>query len=429
MKDVRILLTSLAVAIAGLAASAHDAHAQRRMLVLIDASGSMGLARPGDAVNPTRFHAAKARSTQQILAQEMLGLSGVAVYTFTNSSSTPRTAGFVSVNDALDAIDALDPNADVGGITPLAGSMCDAVDALVADGGATRILQVSSDGAENNTPPGHPCFGPFSASSTEPYTAGSWENLVYNHAVDNVIVRIDLFNPDPIVELAARRADPEAAATRKAQPLARAGLAEDRPPTLVEFFGALARATGGELNVINDSAPLPVYGDLNADYCVDQTDANLVARKLGRTVAEVDSRLDLDQNGVIGFADYQVVLDNIDGTCGTPDTMVALAPVTCRGAQQIVIDGKKIETAGTAITATGACRITIKNSRIVAGEAAISTVGAARVVIENSHIAGEYASVDVLGAAHLRALNTIFTGVKLVVGALVYEDRGGNVWE
>jgi hypothetical protein len=433
MFNVRHLLTGLAVVIAMLAAGSKDAHAQRRMLVLIDATGSMTLPRPGDVVSPTRFHAAKALATQRVLEQDALGLDGVAVYTFQDSSSTLRTpGGFVPTNDALTAIDGLDPNTVPFGITPLAGSMCEAVQRLVDDGGAIKILQVSSDGEENATDPANECFGPFSTIAAEPFSAGSWQNKVYVKAVGAVIVRIDLFNPAPIISLAARAAvDPEGGGNAMQQQFASIAAAaiDDRPPTLEEFFGALARATGGQLVVAHDEEPLPVFADMDGDRCVNRTDAILLARQFSRSVPAVDGKFDLNQDGVVGFADYQILLDNRTPGCGAPDPFVLRTPIACHGAQIVNISGAVIESTALAIDVRGACKVNIRNSLLVAGQDAIKIVGAGLVTVDDSIIVGEHGALVAVGATKLSAANTIFHGKKQTVGAFLYIDRGGNVWE
>lgn len=433
MFNVRLLLTGLVVVIATLAAGSKDAHAQRRMLVLIDATGSMTLPRPGDVVNPTRFHAAKALASQRVLEQDALGLDGVAVYTFQDASATLRTVGgFVPTNDALIAIDGLDPLTVPFGVTPLAGSMCDAVDTLVTDGGTVKILQVSSDGEENATPPAHPCFGPFSMSAMEPFTGGSWQNKVYMKAVGAVIVRIDLFNPAPIISFAAQAAiDPEGGGTAMQQQFASIAAAaiDDHPPTLEEFFGALARATGGQLVVAHDEEPLPVFADMDGDRCVNRTDAILLARQFGKSVPAVDGKFDLNQDGVVGFADYQILLDHRTGACGAPDPYVLREPISCHGAQIITIDGKVIESTALAIDVRGACKVTIRNSLLVAGQDAIKIVGAGLVTVDNSIVVGEHGALVAVGATKLSAANTIFHGLRQTLGAFLYIDRGGNVWE
>jgi hypothetical protein len=427
--------------LATIIAGTTTAHAQRRMLVLIDASGSMTTSRPSDAVHPTRFDAAKALAEQRILEQDAVSaLSGVAVYTFSDLTSalqTPVSAsfptGFVPVNTALDTIDALDLFTVGGGSTPLAGSMCDAINTLTADGGSVKILQVSSDGLENSTPAGNPCAGPDSLDP-EPFTAGSWQNLVLSHFTGaGINVRIDLFDSSQI-SLAARRIapGPDELATEKVRAVAAfaAAAAAGQPPTLEEFFAVLARVTGGQVTLVDDNAAvLPVYADMNGDNCVDRTDGNLMARLFGQLVPPADGKFDLDTNGKIGFADYQLLLNNRTPGCGQPDPFVPRAPVVCTGGRPVVIDGQSIENAGITIDVHGACAIVIKNSLIVSGQNAIKVLGTAFVTVDNSIIVGENAVLSSEGATFLSAANSVFHGARNITGAFVLADRGGNVFE
>ena len=413
------------------------AHADRKMVVLIDASGSMTTARPADPTNPTRFAAAKARAVDQVRAQAKIGLDGVAVYTFSDVTATVQTLGFVGVNEALTAIGGLDLFTVGGGDTPLAGSVCDVVDVLVGTGATVKVLGLSSDGEENSTPLSHPCQGPFSAIPDAPYSDGSWQNKVLNYVVDHgVTPYIDLFNPDPIISFAARAADPEAARTAQARatsPIAKlaAGAATAGPPTLAAFFTELAREAGGRLTVIDDgTAKLPVTGDLSGDGCVDRSDALRIARGFGQVGDPQDLPLDLDGDGVVGFADYALAVASFTpGGCGTPDPYVARAPIVCTGLTTVTVTGQAIDGGGITVDARGACQLVIKNSLIVSGQSAIKVVGAAVITVDNSILVGENAVLTSSGATVLSAAKTVFHGKRSVPGALLYIDRGGNTWE
>lgn len=430
MRDPRLILSSIAVAFAAMTAAAGAAEAQgRRMLVLIDASGSMTITRTDGT---TRFDAAKTLARERIRTQAMAGLQSVAVFTFQNTGVTQRTAGFVAPNTALNVIEALELP-DISAVTPLAGSMCDAIDALLAQGDVTttRILQVSSDGEENATLATHPCFGPFSAINLEPFEAGSWQNKVYVKATNpgpgqSMIVRIDLFNPAPIIGFAALTRDVETGAP--AVPHALALALDAQPPTLEEFFGAIARATGGELNDIDDDKPLPVVGDLDGDQCVDPADAILVVRAFGTVVPPGDGRFDFDGDGFVGFEDYVLFTAQITGTCGRPDNLVPMSPVRCTGSRNVLIQGRKIETSGTAIQVRGSCRITIRNSRIVAGGNALDIHGSAVVTVDDSVIAGVGNVAKLRGSAVLSARGTFFKGPIDLRGSWRVDDRGNNTW-
>jgi hypothetical protein len=441
MSNVRALLIGFTIVFITIIAGTTTAQAQRKMLVLIDASGSMTTPRMSDPIHPTRFDAAKALAEQRINEQNAVSvLSGVAVYTFSDFTSTLQTgtvanpSGFVSVSDALDKIDTLDLFTIGGGSTPLAGSMCDAVDALKLEPASFRILQVSSDGEENSTPVAHLCAGPFSVDP-EPFTAGSWQKKVLLHFDGSgVQTRVDLFDSSQI-SLAARIArgpDPEGNLTAAVKVVAAfaAAAADGQPPTLAEFFAVLARVTGGQLTVIGDNDPvLPVYADMNNDHCVDRTDALLLARQFGKSVPPADGIFDLTGDGKIGFADYQLLLNNRTAGCGIADPYVPRAPVVCTASRPVVIDGQSIEGGGITVDVHGACVIIVKNSLIVSGQNAINVLGSALLLVDNSIIVGEHAVLSSRGATTLSAANSVFHGAKLVTGAFLYNDRGGNTWE
>lgn len=435
MNHVRNLLIGFAAVLATVV-GASAAHADRQMLVLIDASGSMSTVR-ADA--QTRFEAAKQRALDQIAVQAGSGLNGVAVYTFSDTTSTPQTAGFVNVNTAIATITGLDLFTVGGGNTPLAGSMCAAIDTLTATGATTKILEVASDGEENFTPPTDPCFGPFSTDSTPPYSAGSWQNLVFNKVAGaGIAVQIDLFDPGPITGFAAMLAaasDPEAQLTAQTRATSAFSLMAaaigDGPPTLADFFTQIALVSGGRLTVIEDTVPsLPVVGDVTGDGCVDRSDALAVARAFGPTGTPQDNPFDLDLDGTVGFTDYSVVLTHFTpGGCGVPDPYVARAPITCGAGFPVVINGAAIESGGITINAFPACQITIKNSLLVSGQNAININGAALVLVDHSIIVGQNAVIFSRGASAVITKNSVFHGRRDVDGAFALIDLGGNTFE
>lgn len=446
MHNVRRLLIGLAT-VAATVAGASAAHADRKMLVLIDASGSMSTTR---ADTLTRFEAAKQRAIDQINVQAGLGLNGVAIYTFSDTTSTLQTAGgFVSVNTALKVITG-DPTATPpippldlftvgGGVTPLAGSMCKAVDDLLASGATTKILEVASDGEENATPVGDPCAGPFSMDPNPPYTTGSWENLVLSkvqNAPGGIQVQIDLFDPGPVTGFAAFAAamDPEAQQTATMR-FATAGsmlaAAADGPPTLQDFFTEIARVSGGRLTVVEDTqTSLPVVGDADANGCIDRSDAIAVARSFGQTGDPQDLAFDFDNSGSVGFVDYANEVSRFTpGGCGTPDPYTPRAPIVCRGAMTITVSGQAIESGGITVAALGACQITIKNSLIVSGTNALNVLGSALITVDNSILVGEGAVINSTGATAIITRNSVFHGARKITGIFSLVDLGGNTFE
>jgi hypothetical protein len=430
MKNERILLACIAVALGTIMAVSTPVHAARRMLVLIDASGSMFNSRTnGDG---TRFEAARSLAITRVLQQAQVD-SGilVAVYTFNGpygpTTLIPRTTGFVDSNSALDAIEGLTLSV-VGGDTPLAGSLCDAIDLLnsASSQGDTKILQLSSDGEENSTPLDHLCHGPFDQDGFEPFDAGSWQQNVLDHLGD-MIVRIDLFDSRQITFFANEHG---AILTPQARSFATTISPSTGLTPLQHFFTVLAQSTGGQLTIIYDDEPLPVSGDLNDDDCVDYDDAILVARAFGPAVPPVDGRFDLNQDRTVDFADYQIQLSRITPTCG-PNPYVSRAPLVCERATQILIDGQSIEDSGNGITidARGACKITIRNSLIVSGHNGITILGNAVVSVDNSIIVGQNAAIVQHGRGVLSARDTVFHGNTDFQGPSHFIDRGGNVFE
>src|SRR5688572_27820830 len=102
--------------VVGLMLAAGTAEADRTMVVVIDASGSMQTLRSD---GQPRFDAAKTLAADRIMtaAMEAEGLGGVAVYTFNGSGITPQTAGFVSAFTASTVVAGLTVTSD---LTPLA---------------------------------------------------------------------------------------------------------------------------------------------------------------------------------------------------------------------------------------------------------------------------------------------------------------------
>lgn len=217
-----------------LVAAGGAAQADRTMVVVIDASGSM---------QGARFGSAKTMARQRVIdaAGEVQGLASVAVYTLQSSGVVAHT-GFVSPNGALQAIEELAVTRD---LTPLAGSLCDAIDIASASGtGATqeRLLEVFSDGGENSTAATHACFGTFSQTAA-PFDFGSWQNKVHLRGADSsprVTISLSLFTDVSSLRAGGARAA-ESAVTDE------------------QFFAILAADTGGVFEKLEDGAPLPGF--------------------------------------------------------------------------------------------------------------------------------------------------------------------------
>ena len=307
MNKSLIFLCGMAISFASLVQASGQAQAQtppdRYMLVLLDRSGSMSRLR-SDGSGQTRWEAAKQRGIDKI-NQFMIvpGALNVAVWTFQSNSATNWTNGFVSPAGAISQIQSL-PGPT--GSTPLARGVCDAVDALVAATSfpPSRIIQLNSDGLENSTPTSHSCYGIHSSSNTPPFSTGSWENKVYNK-VQGTTVYVDVFGSN-INRIGSGSVISETGADRTHSTEA---------TSMSTFFSALATSTGGAYTVVNDSAPLPVSGDVNGDFCVDDQDLNSVFGQYGMSVPPGDPANDVNQDGTIDYYDYLQVWNNYGQGC------------------------------------------------------------------------------------------------------------------
>ncbi|HWU90773.1 MAG TPA: hypothetical protein VN253_26085 [Kofleriaceae bacterium] len=430
-----------------MAMSAPAEAAERKMLVLIDASGSMAATRPlPGGGTTTRFEDAKAAAIDRVnfYAAQIGDPLRVAVYTFQGIDLPPvqYTAGFVNHNTALDVIDCLTstpgpscasvPALQFGGNTPLARAMCSSADTLMAAAavGDTKILAVASDGLENSTLTG-PCEGPFGTyDGTQYVPSNSWQNNVINYFTGKSITTVvDLFEVHNLPLLPTGIPDPEGQLTPEAYRKALTAPAGSTLTPLEQFFTLLVQTTGGSVNVIFDDQPRPVLGDLDGNGCVSRADAILLARAFGPVGTPSDGRFDHNLDGVIDFADYQLQTSLINPACG-PDPYVVTAPLVCKGYQELVLDGVAIGGSGAAIEVRGSCRLTIKNSLIVGGQSALKLLSQGVVSVENSIVVGASAVISVpSGSPLMCAKDSIFHGKLNLIGVFQYTDHGGNTWE
>jgi hypothetical protein len=178
--------------------------------------------------------------------------SSVAVWTFAGTDPTPLTAGFVGHDAAKQALDMLDP-LGCQNLTPLAESICEAVDFVVGTFPAapwpTLQISISSDGKENNSD--GECVGPPSQSGTEcpgpnavdPFQVGSWQEKVCTKIQSNAVFLATYWGPLEILT-AAGETDQETGQLRGS------GVSD------LTFFQALVEATGGNLVVVPDNGPV-----------------------------------------------------------------------------------------------------------------------------------------------------------------------------
>lgn len=230
--------------------------AEHMMLVLIDTTGSMATSRIDGS---DRLGAARELAKDRIRdeAGTAAGLAGVAVYTFHDTGIDAKTIGFIDPVTAINTIDTIVPTFD---LSPMAGSICDAIDILAAPGNVTitKMLEMYADGGENNTAPAHSCFGPSSNTDFPPFDSGSWQNKVLARAIDSgVQISTTLFAIPMLAANLALNPNPKVAAVtwlgRSSAPLA--------PLSDSNFFSTLTSSTGGQFRLVFDDQPLPAVAD------------------------------------------------------------------------------------------------------------------------------------------------------------------------
>ncbi len=234
----------------------------RHVVILLDRTGSMRAKRE----NGNMRCADALETAKQDVADHFdnYPLGSAAVWTFAGSSPTDLTGGFVNEADATAALNGLTADG-CWGVTPLAESMCDAIDELTdtftAEFAGQLILAVSSDGGENNSD--GECDG-FHDSGGPPYSAGSWQRKVLDKLeIAEVVAQSRYWGS---VSKSESGIDPET------------GEAVDRSSEGdAEFFEYLAASSGGTYAYMDDynvgacCSVLHLCDDpVSASDCLDQ---------------------------------------------------------------------------------------------------------------------------------------------------------------
>jgi len=324
---IQTFFGTLATALALLGASAHTASAGTHVLVVLDTTGSMDLPSvPGK----TRLQVAKERAVAYLSAAAPAD-NEYALWFFEGSSYHPiyRFADHRSRTDLITQINL----AVTGGSTPLAHTVCAAVDELInylpAEFHDKKIL-LETDGEENNSPMADQCFGPSSTTAYPVLDSGSWQWKLRNKACTgdanipgicaggvppgNITLTIEvdlLFGFVPTFSASA-----SAASRRDGGSHARDRFAVVAVPPLnsdAAFFSGLASETHGRFTAITPSTPpavaTPVPGDANADGCVNIQDRALVLQQFGTA-----GSADFNRDGIVDSFDLRTVLQNF-GRC------------------------------------------------------------------------------------------------------------------
>ncbi|AKF85500.1 hypothetical protein MFUL124B02_13215 [Myxococcus fulvus 124B02] len=233
-EDIPRVPTRLVLAPDAIAPRPGDAHLgpNRYGLILIDRSGSMNTVR--SSTNNTRCYDSVKQAGIEL--EKLFDPSGadrthVAVWTFTGTEITKRTTAPVGKVEAQAAIDLL-KNETCAGDTPLAESMCFAIDYLSAlDPGFATYLYIGTDGYENSSD--GPCTGP-SGNVTD---LASWHGKVFKKANDSLVKTSTSFWVSS-TDLELAPGQPQA--------LARTCSATERKICDEQLFNKLATGSGGE---------------------------------------------------------------------------------------------------------------------------------------------------------------------------------------
>ena len=328
MNRITRTLSLTAAVAAMLGAGARQARADEHVLVLLDVTGSMTLSSvPG----MTRLEVAKERIATflDIVPSQPTkyalwffeGASFTEIYAFTDNPTAAQVKASVLA-------------ATTGGVTPLAHSVCAAVDELInylPSEFHTKRIYMATDGEENATPTTDQCFGPSSATIYPTLTTGSWQWKVRNKACTGnastpgicsggvppggltLIVDVDhLFDFVPTMTAAA-------SASREAGRGDRITLKASAPPPPnadAAFFSGLSSETHGRYAGITPSTPpnqaVPQAGDATHDGCVNIQDRALVLQQFG---TPGNGSTDFNRDGIVNIFDLQTVLQNFGQGC------------------------------------------------------------------------------------------------------------------
>jgi hypothetical protein len=310
------------------ALGAGTARADEHVLVLLDTTGSMVL---NSVPGKTRLQVAKERIAT-FLDTVPSTPSKYALWFFDDDSYHP-IYHFTDNRSAAD-VKAAVLGATTGGLTPLAHSVCAAVDELInylpSEFHSKRIY-MATDGEENNTAIGDQCQGPSSATVYPNLQIGSWQWKVRNKACTGnantpgpcsggippagitLIVDVDhLFDTVPTM---MSRIDTFALEGGKRSAMSTFAAAPAPANSDAAFFGGITRETRGRYTGVTPQTPpaaaTPTPGDANVDGCVNIQDRALVLQQYGTR----GNGTDFNRDGIVNVFDLQTVLQNYGRGC------------------------------------------------------------------------------------------------------------------
>jgi len=224
-------------------------------IILLDRTGSMEKVVLPDGMTLCEKTRMQGRTEVMTFFANQPAGSSVSIWTFRANGPTPLTSGFVGEAEAIAALDSL-VGVACSNLTPLAESICAAVDSIVAAFPAEpyQTLEVSiiSDGLENNSD--GPCAGPAATTGNscvlvelddELFNVGSWQRKACDYMIGHAVANTTLWGD--ICDGCRTLGKNEDAET---------GLLLGPGVSDAVFFKALADATGGHFVHADTTPPL-----------------------------------------------------------------------------------------------------------------------------------------------------------------------------
>jgi len=280
----------------------------------------------------TRLQVAKERVAAYLDSVPTSPTNRYSLWTFQNNGYIP--VFHLAQNKSRAEIKSYINGLTAAGDTPLAGTICSAVDELIKylpNEYHDKRIYLVTDGAENNTDPTDQCFGPYSSTT---YDQGLEENS-WQWKVRNKVCTGEATTPGPCngpppynlsfimdVDLLFTEYVPfgpsvDSVTEEKGPSFTSSPASTTTNPDAI-FFSGLSAASGGKYTTITPTTPpaqaTPQPGDANLDGCVNITDRSLVLQYYGQSVP-TGTPVDFNRDNIVNVYDYNTVMQNYGRGC------------------------------------------------------------------------------------------------------------------